>query len=203
LILNRTAECRAPNQRFDGLAHIKYLVIHRSSLARGGPDNPNPIPDDELDADNLARVYRENPEPPPDGLGTGGWVPYHILISPMGRVEQTMPLACRGAHAKGYNSESIAVAVIGDPRKRPLPAPQMRALVRTCADLVPINRGLVIGGHTVSFQNASADPNKICPGEHLRIPELVAAVTEKLPPNWRRHTNDELLTQLRLGGYVV
>ncbi len=202
LVINRTAECAATNKRKPDLLHLRYLVIHETSLARLGPDNPNPVPDNDLDGATLARIFRENDKPRPHGLGTGGWCPYHFLVSTTGRVEQLMALTCVGAHAVGYNSQSIAIALVGNFERDRVPGPQLRAASRVCAALVPINKGLVIGGHTVTF-NASSDPGKVCPGPNLRIPDLVQRVTERLPPTWRTHSPEEVHTMLRLGGYVI
>jgi hypothetical protein len=201
-VTDRTAECAATNRLMPSLKHLRYLVIHETSLARQGPDNPHPVPDDQLDGMTLARIFRENPKPRPEGLGTGGWCPYHILISPGGRIEQLMPLRARGAHAVGYNSQSIGIALVGNFAKREPLVSQMRALVKVCAELVPINKGLVIGGHTVTF-NASSDPGKVCPGAMLHVPDVARRVVEKLPPNWRTHTDEELSWLLKLGGYVA
>ena len=197
MVLNRITECAAPNKRKPDLLHVRYLVIHRISLAKKIDANPDPIKDDDLDAAALARVFR-NKE-----MGTGGWVPYHLILNANGRCEQTMPLSCVGAHAKGYNSQSIAIAAIGDFRKHEPPITQMRPLSRECARLVMINRGLTIGGHTRDFPGSSADEDKVCPGPFLSIPKLVQKVTERLPPDWRYRTDDEVASLLRLGGYTL
>lgn len=203
MILDRTAECAATNKRLVGLGHLRYVVIHHTSLSHGGRDNPHPIADADLDGPALAKTFRERPDMPPDGLGTGGWCPYHVLISPTGRRELLMPLSTAGAHAVGYNHKSIGVALIGDFAKHPPPLPQLRAAAKTCAELVIINKGLAIGGHTTTFQNTSRDPDKVCPGPLLSIKELTARVVQLLPPNWRTHTEDEVKSLLKLGGYVV
>jgi hypothetical protein len=202
LILNRVAECAATNKRLGSLAHLRYVVVHHTSLSKPGPDNPAPVPDDDLDGPALARIFRDNPKPRPDGLGTGGWCPYHILIGPLGRRELLMPLDAIGAHAPGYNRQSIAIAVIGDYNREKLSDPAMRALSRTCAEIVMINRGLTIGGHTTTFA-ASSDPGKVCPGSNISIPDLHRRVMERLPPHWRYRTAEEVEALLKLGGYLV
>jgi hypothetical protein len=207
-VTNRLAECAATNQLLADLKPKRFLVIHQTSLARKGQDNPLPVPDDQLDGMTLARIFRENPKPPPDGLGTGGWCPYTILISPGGRIEQLMPLRAVCAGAIGYNRSGINIALVGDFAEKPPGVSQMRALVKVCAELVPIGllstrSGLVMGGHTSTFQGTSRDPDKLCPGPYLSIAELTRRVVEKLPQEWRGYTPDEVLTLLRLGGYVA
>lgn len=92
--------------------------------------------------------------------------PYHLTITPAGDVEQTYRLSQRGAHAAALNQESIGIAVIGDPRCRPVPRAQWYSLI----DLLVIVSGLYpdakIGGHT-SVPGATASRGKVCPGRYL------------------------------------
>jgi len=208
-VVDRVGECAPPagsptNRLMPGLTHIRYLVLHQTSLARQGPDNPIPVPDEDLDGPKLARIFRENPKPRPDGLGTGGYCPYHILITAGGRAEQLLPLSAVGAHAPGYNHQSVAVAVVGNFHDVTPSPSQMRALVRVCLDLVPLNGALNIGGHTVTF-GASSDLGKVCPGPGLRIPDVVRLVTDRLAHDgaWRHRGMEKNLWALKLGGYVA
>lgn len=113
--------------------------------------------------------------------------PYHLLIDESGWVYQALALHQRGAHTRGRNSTSIAVALLGDFRdadelepweqgqgrgRMRLGDPQARALREVLRDLLVAHPDAEILTHS------EADPRtrKACPGARVvrRLPELIA-----------------------------
>jgi hypothetical protein len=162
-IHNRIAECKALNSRNLRVDGVHYLVIHRVSLADFH------IRDDDLDGPALARIFTN------EDLGTMNRVPYHLLFTRNGSIEQLVPFGIRGAHARKWNSSSWGLAVVGDFTKARPTEPQWESLVWACRTLAPINGGLTIAGHT-ELNNASVDQDKVCPGAHLSLSKLTAEV---------------------------
>jgi hypothetical protein len=175
LVQDVTAGCSGQNPGRLERERIRLLVIHRTSLSKPGDDNPDPVSDLLLDGPRLALRFRNTL------LGTGGAVPYHFLVLIDGEVQQLLPLSVRGAHSKGYNHESIAVAVVGAnlEHQKPLDM-QLDSLVRLVAILRGINGGLRIVGHT-DLPGASADPNKVCPGPYLAAADIDRMASSYLP----------------------
>ncbi len=172
-VINRIAECPSANRHTLYPEDLRYLMIHRQSLARQTDANPIPIPDDELDGPMLtgkfsAVVFR-----------TGGLTPYPVLILADGTIEQLLPLSIRGAHARIYNRISLAVGVVGNTDERPMTDKQYESLVWVCQRLTPINGGLRIVGHT-DMPGATRDPSKRCPGRYLSIDSLERRVKSTL-----------------------
>jgi hypothetical protein len=159
------------------LSAVKLLVVHRISLAQRTPENPNPVSDTQLDGAACKRAFAHL------GMGTGGACPYHLLVRHNGELEQLLPLSVCGAHARGYNRSSWAIAVVGDPRRRAITDKQWDTLLATCMRLAPMNGGLDIIGHD-NLHGGSHDPNKICPGKYLSVEALEQEVARKLPSSW-------------------
>ena len=104
-------------------------------------------------------------------------MPYPLLIDSVGRLTQTVPLRVVTPHARSFNPQGLGVGCIGDFRQRPPTAAQYATLVRTVAHLLE-RCGLgpeAIRGHD-ELSGGSADPDKICPGQHLPLPALRTAV---------------------------
>ena len=74
---------------------IKHIVIHCSDSPQGRGDN----------AETIHKWHLEK-----------GWsgIGYHRVILETGEVQSGRPLYWKGAHAKGYNDESIGICLIGN-----------------------------------------------------------------------------------------
>jgi hypothetical protein len=178
---------------------VRWVVVHRTSLSRRGPDNPNPIADQDLDGPGLTNRFRLSPAAPPNGLGTGGRPPYHLLVRTDAVVEQVLPLEVRGAHAVGINAESWAVAIAGD--GRPCSAEQLRTAAALCALLVPVS-GAELVGHT-DLAGASRDSSKRCPWPVVDVTQLRAMVRDWLPTGWQTWRREFALERAIDAGLVL
>lgn len=87
-------------------------------------------------------------------------VGHHYLISADGRVHPGRPESRMGAHARGYNAESIGVALIGNFDLYPPSPQQWDSLLTLLADLTGRYRAQVVW-HSQLCKTA-------CPGKHLR-----------------------------------
>lgn len=165
-IINRTEECAAIAGRESQDMQrwlVRYLVIHRISLARYDfEQNPEPIKDEDLHSLWLARAFRNR------ALLTGGQVPYHILIRKNGDIEQALPLLKKGAHCVGYNWQSWGVAVAGDFRGQEPTQDQIDSLDWILARMPNVNAGLKIRAHD-RMSGGSLDSTKVCPGPLLDL----------------------------------
>lgn len=192
LVTDRTAECYDGKGKRNAYEALTRLVVHRCSLSRVDPPwNAVAIPDEQLTGPELARRFRRNP-------ATGGAVPYHLLVLRNGNVEQLLPLLARGAHAKGANASSVAIAYAG---YNPTPA-QVRAIVRLALLLVVWRPPLAIVGHS-QIPGSSADPGKVCPGEGCDLVSIRANVLSQLPNGWRQTTREQAEAELARAGLVV
>jgi hypothetical protein len=169
MILNKTIDCYDGRVATLHYSRIRYIVIHRISLAFKTDANPHPIPDDQLGAVGLAMAFKDR------GLCTGGRPPYHILICMDGAAEQILPLSVQGVHARRYNDESIAIAMAGNTDMREAPLAQHKTLVEVCKPIYKLNGGLQIAGHT-DLPGASGDPRKRCPGRFLPLEPIIQKV---------------------------
>jgi len=158
------------------------LVLHRISFATddGGRDEQGrqylpdvqPIPDEELDGPAVAARFADRrlaPKGAPSwtrrpGTYTGGEMPYTFLARTDGIIDQCLPVRELAPHARRWNTAGLSLAAAGDFRRRkPTPA-QLSAVVYFSA--LWWAAGLQIVGHT-ELPDASTDPTKRCPGEHL------------------------------------
>lgn len=169
-VVNRVGECYDGKGKPILFIDLAFVVIHRLSLAHKTEENPNPVPDASLDAMDIVEIFKNH------GMGTGGRPPYHIIIrrDPLGTIEQILPIMVQGAHAIGYNSRSIAVAVIGNSDERPPTSEQHAGLVKVCQTLCRLNHGLQLVGHTDLPGAPSGDPSKKCPGQYLPLGPVIA-----------------------------
>lgn len=178
LVEDVIAACGGTNSTRRTIERIGLVVLHRTSLSRHTPHNPHPVSDLLLDGPQLAKRFRNT------GLGTGGQVPYHFLVLVDGTVQQLLPLTRVGSHAKGYNTSSIGVAVVGSDLERRAPLHlQIDALVRLVAVLRGLNGGLRVVGHT-ALPGASTDPGKVCPGPHIVPDEIDRRAASYLPQGY-------------------
>lgn len=194
MIKNRIAECRAPNAKLIE-EPFKFIVIHRTSLSVKEPHNPHPIPDDELDIVKLADAFCRGPM----AFYTGGLLPYPFIVRRDGVIEQGLPLDIQGAHARGYNKCSTALAYVGE---KDFTYAQFRAITRFCLGQILYSRGARIAGHT-SLAGASTDVNKVCPHETFSIPSLVKNTMDMLPANWRQMPRQHIELALKTEGYQL
>ncbi len=147
---------------------VGYIAVHRLTLSYYDKQaNPNPIPDDELTGHLI--IDRFTDESGSLGAVTGYRPPYHLAVFPDGHIEQMLPLAVKGAHAKNYNWRSWGLAVIGDFRKSPPTDAQVKSLIELCRVLaIAKDGGCEIAGHT-ELPGSSGDPDKVCPGPHMPL----------------------------------
>lgn len=149
---------------------IVGIVVHRIQVSQEDSafhDTPT----------DIARFFAEHSV---GRTATGGAMPYPILIAPDGVVTQTVPLACVTPHARQYNTTMVGVGCIGDFRHVPPSVAQRAALVSVCASLLQFFELPVTAIHSHDgLSGGSHDPDKICPGTYLPLPELqrdVAAI---------------------------
>lgn len=107
-----------------------------------------------------------------------GQAEYNLFIRKDGTVDVVVPLEYRAAHAVGYNSRSVGIAVYGcfmdelDGRKCFNAHPTQAQL--DSLDLVILGlqwwlgTKLAVNGHT-ELPGASRDPKKVCPGPNLDL----------------------------------
>jgi hypothetical protein len=196
-VVDRTLECAAPGGApFIRAESVRQVVVHHCSLSHLATGNPHPVPDKDLDGPALAGRFRDL------GLGTGGRVPYHVLITIKPAVEQMLPLRYAGAHAVGYNRVSWAVAVVGE--DMPCTFDQLGLTAQVCARLVSM-AGLgsdAVVGHT-DLPGASRDPRKRCPRPTIDIAQLRALVRDYLPSGYLLLGDVEREAWARGSGLVV
>ena len=113
----------------DGMRRITLIVVHCTATRV----------DRDFTEQELLRCHRVR------GMKTVG---YHFYIRKDGFIRTTRPLVMPGAHALGYNRESIGIAYEGGLTSQGLPADtrtkqqkySMRALIRTLKLDYPIER---------------------------------------------------------------
>lgn len=135
------------------------------------------------DAQSIAAAFKDRRQFAA-GSYTGGEMPYSIIVTADGRVQQALELCEFGPHALDrWSKRYVGVAAVGDFRKHS-PAPmQWEALARVCA-LLALWTGDAEGiGHTAIRYDWDG---KVCPGRFLSMTTLRAAVAEHLPQGWRK-----------------
>jgi N-acetyl-anhydromuramyl-L-alanine amidase AmpD len=154
-------------------ASVQYVFVHRISLSQIAYGNPHPIADDLLTGPELARRFLVS-----EALGTGQRIPYHLLVRRDGDVDQMISLGRRGAHARGKNWCSWAVAIAGNTDEAPVSVKQWDALIDVLWLLAGLHPELQIVGHT-EIPGTSGDPNKQCPGRHISMDSVRKAVADR------------------------
>lgn len=110
-----------PTERYPRrpLAQLRTLVLHHSGA------------DPRIDAQAIAREH----------VSVNGWpgIGYHYCIDPDGLIVQGQDLTVSSFHVAQFNPVAVGVALLGDLRAQPPPAPQLAAcaalLAWLCADL--------------------------------------------------------------------
>lgn len=148
---------------------IAAVVVHRIEVSG----------EDASYGDRPSEVARFFAEHPIGQAASGGRMPYPVLVTAAGGVCQLLPLLAQTPHAAAHNPTSLGIGVVGDFRRAPPPPPQWRALVGLAAAIVA---GLRCGPQALvahdALPGASRQPDKVCPGPHLALPALRAAVAD-------------------------
>lgn len=124
---------------------IFYIVVHCSATRAG-----HPFTVDDLLACHLQRGFRK--------------IGYHLYITTDGVVHQTRPFAEVGAHARGFNLNSIGVCyeggldALGHPADTRTKA-QRESLRRVIEELKKVFPRAVVAGH----YQLTANMRKACP----------------------------------------
>lgn len=152
------------NQPTLDAAHHKYLVLHHTA----GPASQTV---EDIDAEHKRQGWA--------GVG------YHRLVYVNGSIHEGRPDDVMGAQAKGLNSISIGVAVMGDFTHHLPGAMQRAGLVHCLAVLckrwgVPVER--IIGHRDVSKLARDPSVATACPGDALYadMPNLRKEVAAEL-----------------------
>jgi len=172
MIHDRTLACYDGKGKPLKFADVKTIGVHRISLALKSDDNPDPIPDADLDATELVKRFGKWPL----SQITVGRPPYHVLIraNATATPEQVLPLLIQGAHCKRWNWRSWGVAVVGDFRERSPADVQWEILRRVLVDLCGGFRE--IRAHTDFPTGMDPASLKSCPGKLLPIEPLISRV---------------------------
>jgi hypothetical protein len=193
--INRIAECYDGRGVIMPIGNVRAIIVHRTDLCQWAPENPHPIPNDQLDGPSLCKVFMSQP-----GLGTGSRPPYHVLIKTDGTAEQMLPLSVMGEHCITMNHRSLAVAVVGDFNAIQPSLAQWETLVEVVASWAPINGGLDVLGHT-DVPGGSANPGKRCPGKYLPVGPVEMEVARRLPVGWRLWNTEGVAAALAADGW--
>ena len=128
----------------------RAVVVHRCGMGE--------------DAMAISQAFQAPGAP---GNVTGHHMPYTIVVTRAGRIEQALRIGDCGPHALAWNITGIGVAMVGDLRSEPPTALQRAALIQVCSALSGwLGGASVVWGHD-ELRNASTDPLKECPGRFL------------------------------------
>lgn len=114
--------------------NIKYIIIHCS---------------DTEDSDTAADIHQLHLSFGWDGIG------YHKIIQRDGKVENGRPEYWIGAHARGYNTKSLGVCLIGKKKFTKNQFNSLEKIIRLWKSCY--NNPKIIGHNLIS------DTNKTCP----------------------------------------
>lgn len=131
---------------------VKKLVVHHSASARSSTKKS------DIDLWHKQRGFAQ--------------IGYHKVIESNGSIVAGRPEATQGAHAKGTNSDSLGVCVVGNfEKEHPSPA-QITSLISVLTDWCKVYKlnSSNIYGHT----NVLGGTTKTsCPGKHLNASLLL------------------------------
>lgn len=142
---------------------IHGIRIHRIRL--------KDVPLEETDAYAIADFFEREPQ------WAGPRMPYHIVFPVSGPPQQALELELIGMHAKGHNSSTVGLAVVGDFTKHEPTRIQTEGLTQVCLALDAWIGGAAIDRHT-SIGNYPKD----CPGRHLDVEGLSRKLAENRQP---------------------
>ena len=125
------------------MPHITRIVVHCSDSPHG----------QGITAED---VHRWHSEPPPNGNGWSG-IGYHYVIEENGTVTPGRPEYWQGAHAKGYNKDSLGLCVMGrdDTEFNGAQLMALRGLYDHLTQKYP---------QATWFNHYDLNPGKTCPG---------------------------------------
>lgn len=136
-------------QRYKGIGRLGYAVNHR------------------IDVGETAEAIAEFFATHPDGLeATGGQMPYPLVITRSGVIQQALELGDWSPHAMRFSFSGLGIGWIGDFRKHPPTEAQLSTGLWITTLLM--GWGLRIVGHT-ELKGAARDPDKQCPGDLLDL----------------------------------
>jgi len=154
LVNNVIGECYdATRYQRRALSHLTHAVCHRISFA---PE----VKDVDLTGAMVAKKF-QNTDKYEAGSYTGGKMPYPFIIRTSGVIDQCVPVKAITPHARKWNRQGLAVAVVGDFRNRAPTPVQWHTLQDFLACWHAY--GLEITGHD-SLEGGSSNSNKKCPG---------------------------------------
>lgn len=173
------------------LAHVDGVAIHRLATSLGST------------ADEISRSFQRRGGRYSAGAYTGHEMPYTLVVTRLGDIQQALPLSEVGPHARRFSASMIGVAVLGDFRTES-PGNEQWSRVRELSAWLCLwcrKNGAAVYGHD-ELPGGSADPEKSCPGKlwdmhRMRLEvsrerqDLVARLARKLS---RTPSTDELST---------
>ena len=113
-----------------------------------------------------------------------GWddIGYHMLVDFNGAIHMGRPLEIPGAHALGFNQQSIGICCVGNFEEEKPTAEMISALTSLLANLcrdfnIPVER---IIGHFEVRKFVPAQTGELCPGKYLKqlLPEIRKKVSD-------------------------
>jgi len=109
-----------------------------------------------------------------------GWsdIGYHYLIRRSGEIQKGREEHVQGAHALGYNTRSVGIALEGHGDHERWTIPQTRSLLRLCKQLM--DRYPAIGVQTVIGHRETGAP-KTCPGNLIDMASFRGLLMDYLP----------------------
>lgn len=155
-VINRIAACDDGAHRMRSLDAVRGLTVHHfgQHIAQ--------------DAAGIARFYRANAK------WTGGQMPYTLVASPGGRLEQALPLREVGPHALRWSSPTVGLVAVGTFDEDPPSSVQWGVVVECAAELCaalgldPLGKlpegEWVLAGHT-ERRGGTRYKDKSCPGD--------------------------------------
>lgn len=200
LVENLVSACYVPGEvGLLNLSRLRYLVVHMCSFKALAKENPNPIADELLDAPSMSERQRQDPNIAHPA--------YHVVVKLDGTVQQCLPLSRHGSHARAYNSESLAICIVGEGEPAEMtqlgPAGEVAALLHMFASSSSDNSHAVdVVGHT-ELPDASRDRTKRCPWPRVTMDQFRGLVRSKLPSGWQTLSKPEVRELVVEAGLVI
>ena len=117
-----------------------------------------------------------------------GWIGigYSLVQTADGVWREGRGIDTEGAHAKGYNRDTIGICLTGNFETRPVPDDRWLSLVSMCAALC---RRYGLSAADVRGHRELPGAATLCPGKYIDMDRLRREVSERLrrtaPPTWR------------------
>lgn len=155
VIVSRVQECMWGNLKTRDFTLWDTIAVHRISVGET--------------AREISDFFKEK-------MPEYGGMPYSIIVTRYGVVEQAVRLSRVTNHALVWNRRSIAVGVVKEEKEIPS-EDQYRSLVWACVELSKMNPLARVLGHD-EMHGGSSDKNKVCPG--LDMDKLRSDVNDEL-----------------------